>query len=58
MRLDKGRQYEWQIHDEHLQQVAFAIHAIACAPEQEYVDVYLAPSSEASLTFRLTSYEQ
>jgi len=57
IRLDKHDQFQWQIDDGQLERVACWIHAIACQPQREYLDVSLTPDSHARLLFRLTSYE-
>ena len=56
--LDKSEQFEWQIDDENLQQVALGIHAIACGPMREYRGVEVASGSAARIEFRLTSDDQ
>jgi hypothetical protein len=58
VRLDKHQQFEWQVDDETLERIACNIHAIACRPAREYLDISVAEVSAAQLAFRLTSSEQ
>jgi hypothetical protein len=56
IRMDKGQQFEWQVHENQLTAVAVELHRIATSADYiDYFDVAVSPSSNAVLRFEVVS---